>query len=145
FRRDEPWPRSRRAARVVLETDDGSVAVCFAAPVVELRRADAVTRPALALERLGPDLCRDDADLEEAVRRLAALPAGTELGVALLDQRVMAGVGNVFKSEVCFALRLNPGTMVDALERDVLTTVVAEAAAQLRANVDRPRRSTVAG
>ncbi|MFL6127356.1 DNA-formamidopyrimidine glycosylase family protein [Actinophytocola sp.] len=67
---------------------------------------------------LGPDLLdpdwSDDA-LAEAVRRLTADP-DRELGQALLDQRVMAGVGNVFKSELCFLLGVSPWSPVSAVD-----------------------------
>ncbi|HZB71948.1 MAG TPA: DNA-formamidopyrimidine glycosylase family protein, partial [Acidimicrobiales bacterium] len=111
YRPGERWRKSPGAARVVLEVAptgdrDGWVAVCFAAPVVEL--VDEAAGPVAA--HLGPDLCRVDADLDEAARRLGALPAATELGDALLDQRVAAGIGNVYKSEACFAAALDPFT-----------------------------------
>jgi formamidopyrimidine-DNA glycosylase len=59
------------------------------------------------LDRLGPDLCAPDVDLDAVVSRLALLEPDTELAVALLDQRVAAGIGNVFKSEVCWAERVS--------------------------------------
>src|SRR5450432_3569372 len=61
YRPGERWRRPGHTARVILRVDDGTSAVCFAAPIVELRRdADARDRPTRAsrmLERLGPDLC----------------------------------------------------------------------------------------
>jgi endonuclease-8 len=146
------WRKPAHLARVVLEVDDGTVAVCFSAPTVEmltgdLRSLTPGSRPggAAGLGSLGPDLCRSDVDLDEAVRRMGALDLATEVAVALLDQRVAAGVGNVYKSEVCFACGIDPraplGTVEDATRRRLLET----ASQQLRANLDGPRRTTVPG
>ena len=123
YRPGQRWRKPRHLARVVLEVDDGTTAVCFSAPVVEVLTADLQAlgpraRPggAAGLGTLGPDLCRADADLDEAGRRLAAADPTTEIAVALLDQRIAAGVGNVYKSEVCFACGIDPRTPVGALD-----------------------------
>jgi endonuclease-8 len=141
----ERWRRPGHTARVVLRVDDGTSAVCFAAPIVELRRAgdrDHSTRAVRMLERLGPDLCLDTVDLDDVLTRLAALPPETELGAALLDQRVAAGIGNVYKSETCWAERVSPfatiGDVDDATRRRLYET----AHAQLTSNRTTPRRTT---
>ncbi|MGH3657575.1 MAG: DNA-formamidopyrimidine glycosylase family protein, partial [Micromonosporaceae bacterium] len=91
--------------RVVLENDRWQ-AVGYRLPVVDLlpraREGDAVGH-------LGPDLLGPDWDAEEAVRRLEGHPE-RELGQALLDQRNLAGIGNLHKSEVCFLAGLTPWT-----------------------------------
>jgi len=143
YRPGEPWRKRPGAARAVLEVApagdrEGWVAVCFAAPLVEL--VDEEGGPVAA--HLGPDLCDADADLDEAVRRLGLLPAATELGDALLDQRVAAGVGNVYKSEACFAAGLDPFTPVGELDEGRRRQVVTSAARQLRANVGSVDRTT---
>ena len=74
------------------------------------------------LERLGPDLCEPDVDIEAVVARLATLDPDTELAAALLDQRVAAGIGNVFKSEVCWAERIFPFTPIGADRRSRTAT-----------------------
>jgi endonuclease-8 len=160
YRSGERWRTAssgsaRARARVVLEVDDGSVAVCFSAPVVELLNADlrtigrgargGRTGGAVGLDTLGPDLCRADADLDEAVRRLGAVDPATEIAVALLDQRIAAGVGNVYKSEVCFACRVNPFTPVGTLDEGTRRELVETSSRLLRANLDGPRRTTVPG
>lgn len=69
---------------------------------------------------LGPDLLSPDWDAgmrAEAVRRLTADP-GREIGLALLDQTVLAGVGNIYKTEVCFLLRRSPWTPVGEIDAD---------------------------
>jgi endonuclease-8 len=132
--------RPDHRARAVLETTDGTVAVCFDAPEVELLRDPRAERDRLG--HLGPDLCRADADLDVVLDRLARVDPGTELGVALLDQRVACGVGNVYKSEVCFACRVSPFAPVAALDAEARTEIVATAARLLRANLGGGRRVT---
>jgi endonuclease-8 len=142
------WRLPAHKARVVLEVVDGTTAVCFDAPIVELRR-DAIargeTRASRALDELGPDLCDDDVDLDVVLVRLAQLPPDRSIGDALLDQRVAAGVGNVYKSEICWAQRVHPATRVAALSVDVRRALYETARAQLRANVDSRRRMTYQG
>lgn len=90
---------------------------------------------------LGPDLLApdwSDESLAEAVRRLTADP-GRELGQALLDQRVLAGIGNVYKSELCFLLGVSPWAPVSAV--DAAKTVLL-ARKLLRGNALRPNRNT---
>lgn len=87
--------------RVVLENASW-VAVGYRLPVVEL-----VSSVGDAVGHLGPDVLADDWDLEEALRRLRATP-GREIGMALLDQRVLAGLGNLYRTEVLFLRGLTP-------------------------------------
>lgn len=132
YRAGERWRKPRHLARFVLEVPE-HVAVCFAAPVVELLSESQVARhPALA--RLGPDALDDDVDLGEARRRLDAR-ADVAVAEALLDQRVLAGVGNVYKSEVCFLERVDPWTPVGALDTATRDALLATAVRLLRANV----------
>lgn len=147
YRPGERWRKRPAAARVVLEVaasderpGEGWVAVCFAPPVVEL-----VAEGRAVADHLGPDLVRADADLDAAAARFGSLPGGTEVGVALLDQRVACGVGNVYKSEVCFACRLDPFTPVADVPADLRRRLVATAQGQLRSNLDSVDRSTVQG
>jgi endonuclease-8 len=90
---------------------------------------------------LGPDLLDpnwSDDSLAEAVRRLTADPE-RELGQALLDQTVMAGVGNVYKSEMCFLLGVSPFSPVSAVDPDVTVRLARKL---LRHNALRPNRNT---
>jgi len=146
YRTGERWQKPAHAARALIEVGPdaadgdrrGWVAVCFSAPVVELVRQARTAH-------LGPDLCRPDADLTEAVRRMGALDPATPLAEALLDQRVCCGVGNVYKSEVPFALGVHPLTAVGDLDGDTRQQVVATAARLLQANLTTTARTTVAG
>ncbi|GAC69801.1 DNA-formamidopyrimidine glycosylase family protein [Gordonia soli] len=103
------WRRPAYQARVVLRAE-GQEAVGFELGVLEL-----LADPDAALAYLGPDLLADDFDAAEAIRRLSADPART-VGDALLDQRLMAGVGNVFRSEICFLRRVLPTRPVGEVE-----------------------------
>jgi endonuclease-8 len=94
------------------------------------------------LDRLGPDLCESGLDLDTVLTRLASLDPGTELAAALLDQRVAAGIGNVFKSEVCWAERISPFTPLGALDEDTRRRIYETARDQLSSNLTVARRTT---
>jgi endonuclease VIII len=133
YRPGETWRRPPSRAALVIEVP-GAVAVCFDAPVVELfeRRAE-VVHPTISM--LGPDLLDDDFDLDEAVRRLQDKSrAETEIGEAILDQRAVAGVGNVYKSEVLFIEKVNPFEKVGKLDTATLERILTTARALLQAN-----------
>ncbi|MFG3348487.1 Fpg/Nei family DNA glycosylase [Streptomyces sp. NPDC048018] len=111
-------------------------------PVLELIRTAEESK---AVGHLGPDLLGPDWDPEEAVRRLAADPART-LGEALLDQRNLAGIGNVYKSELAFLAAVTPWLPVGELAEGVPERLVATAHRLLEANKERPdRRTTTTG
>jgi endonuclease-8 len=147
YRPGERWRRPPARARLVLEVP-GAVAVCFDAPVVELfeQRTERV-HPSLAA--LGPDLLADDFDADEAFRRLRApARASQQIGEAILDQRVMAGIGNVYKSEVLWLERVSPFATVGQLNDDQARALIAAAQRLLVANVSRtqgPERVTTTG
>lgn len=131
YRPGERWRRPAARARVVVETD-AYVAPCFDAPVIELVRArDLARHPALA--QLGPDAMTDGFDIGAARGRLRADPA-REVGVALLDQRAVAGLGNVLKSETLFLARVSPFARVAELDDATLEVLLAEGHRLLVAN-----------
>jgi endonuclease-8 len=132
YRPGERWQRPRHEMRIVIETAP-YVAVAFAVPVAEFVDADTIERAGPVAE-LGPDVLSDSFDAAEAVARLQAR-GGLEIAEALLDQRAIAGIGNVFKSEILFAARVNPFTPVQALDAAALTRIVSIAVRQMRANV----------
>jgi endonuclease-8 len=126
YRRGERWRRPAIRARLVLEVPD-AVVVCFDAPTVELFDARAERlHPALA--GLGPDLLGATFDLDAAVARLRAPAlAGRAIAEVLLDQRVVAGIGNVYKSEVLFVAGVDPFVPVDELVPAVARAILETA------------------
>ncbi len=104
--RGQRWRRSPRRAWLVLRTDEHEV-VQFDGPVLELM-TDSRTRFDQRLAALGPDLLADDFDEAAFLRRLRADDPTRGIGDALLDQRICAGIGNVWKSEGCFLARIDP-------------------------------------
>jgi endonuclease-8 len=130
--------------RVVLETP-GWTAVGYRLPVLELVATDAEET---VVGHLGPDLLSADFDRSVALENLAAQP-GRTISEALLDQRNLAGIGNLYRTEVCFLLGLHPwrpvssvdlGAAVD-LSRRMLKANLRHAA-QVTTGVDRPGRRT---
>ena len=131
YRPGERWWRSPSHARAVIETAD-FIAPCFDAPTVELLTARELERHPW-MRSLGPDAMADDFDEDAALARLRAR-ADAPIGVALMDQRAFAGVGNVYKSEVLFIRRISPFTTVASLSDDALRNLITESRTQLRAN-----------
>jgi len=142
YRHGEPWRKPAHHARVVLHTRD-LVVPCFSAPVVELFGARELVRHSGVAE-LGPDAMTVTFDAEEALRRLRRHPE-VEIGVAIMNQRILAGVGNVYKSEALFLCRLSPFTPVRCLSDEELRGLLAECHRLLRLNGSRGRRRTYFG
>ncbi|AJT64008.1 DNA-formamidopyrimidine glycosylase family protein [Streptomyces chattanoogensis] len=114
----------------------GHTAVGYRLPVLGLLRTAEESR---VVGHLGPDLLGPDWDPAEALRRLLADP-GRPLGEALLDQRNLAGIGNVYKSELCFLLRASPWLPVGRLPDPERAPALARKL--LEANKRRPARIT---
>ncbi|MFD4556161.1 Fpg/Nei family DNA glycosylase [Streptomyces sp. NPDC058469] len=123
--------------RVILGTADRT-AVGYRLPVLELLRT---TEEHRAVGHLGPDLLGPDWNPELALANLLADPA-RPLGEALLDQRNLAGIGNIYKSELCFLLGATPWLPIGALPADRAAKLPAIAKLLLEANRDRPIRDT---
>jgi endonuclease-8 len=105
YKSGERWRRPAHQARVILKTPSWE-AVGFDLPVIEL-----VTDAHSVVAHLGPDLLAEDFDLDEAVRRINVDPERA-IGDCLIDQTVVAGLGNVYKSEVAFLAGVHPRTPV---------------------------------
>jgi endonuclease-8 len=119
--RGDRWRKPPSAAWVVL-TGEAIEVVQFGGPTLRVLSAAGLRRdPVLA--RLGPDILAPEFDLATAIAGLRAAP-DRELGDALLDQQLIAGIGNIFKSEACFAARTSPwrstGQLSDAELQEVL-------------------------
>lgn len=138
YRPGMTWRRPDHEIRAILAHSE-RVAVGYALHDLKLVATDAEDR---VVGHLGPDLLDPDwgpAHEAEALRRFTAR-ADHELGLVLLEQRVMAGLGNLYKAEVCFLLGLSPWTPV----RDVPdpARVVTLSRELLTRNKDRPEQST---
>ena len=122
----ERWQRPAAQARVTL-TCGNRVAVCFNAPVVELLQPGAeANHPSLS--GLGPDILARPPDLDEIRRRARRGPAETALGELLLDQRVVAGIGNIWRCEALFLEGRSPWAPVSSLTDEELDTLMTTAA-----------------
>jgi endonuclease-8 len=132
YRHGEPWRKPRSDMRVVIETSR-FVAVAFNVPVAELHTARSLARRE-GFAGLGQDLLGDDFDLTAAAASLRR--AGTlAIADALIAQRLVAGAGNVYKSEVLFVARVNPFTPVADLPDEALRRILATARTLMQANV----------
>jgi len=132
YRPGEAWRRGRQHMRVVIETKD-YIAVGFDIPVAEFHDSASLARHP-SLIRLGPDVLGEAFDPAEAAKRLREF-VDLPVGEALLRQSMVAGIGNVFKSEICFACGVNPFRMVSSLTDTELLCLTTRAQEYLRANV----------
>ncbi len=147
YRREERWRRPRHLLRCRIVVD-GHEAVCFAAPVVRTHPTARFGTAIDPLARLGPDLCLEasaSADVvRECVERMASLDGDTPIGEVLLDQRVGNGIGNVYKSEVCWHEHVDPFRALAGVPEETRTRLVTTAGRLLRANLRPGPRRTVA-
>jgi endonuclease-8 len=132
YRPGETWKRRRSDMRIVIGTDE-FLAVAFQVPIAEFHsRVSLARRP--GFRSLGPSVLAQDFDEAAAARQIAAQP-NLEIGEALVSQRLIAGLGNVFKSEVCFACDVHPFRRVRTLSSEELLQLVKTARRFLAANV----------
>ena len=136
YRPGERWQRPHGDMRIVLATE-AFEAVGFNIPDAELIASAHLARNR-ALSTLGPDLLADDFDAAAARDRLRSR-ATAPIAEALLNQRIMAGIGNVYKSEVLFACRIHPATPVAQLSDAQIEALIETARRFLRANVSDAR------
>ena len=127
------WRRPEWQVKAVLETRE-AVAVCFGAQVVDL-----VAHDPASLRHLGPDLLGDGWSVDEVVRRARAHGA-TPIGELLLDQRVSAGAGNVYRCEALWQLRVNPWTPASEVPDGVLAALFETMQVAMGANTNEWRR-----
>ncbi|SDC30384.1 DNA-formamidopyrimidine glycosylase family protein [Actinokineospora iranica] len=129
------WRRPAFQVRALLATDSRQ-AVGFSLHEMALVATDEEDR---LVGHLGPDLLAADwgpGHFRDAVARLTAQP-DREIGLALLDQRVMAGVGNVFKAEICFLLGVSPWTPVSDVDAERAVSLSRELLEDNKMRVDR--------
>ena len=132
YRPGEAWQSPRRDMRIVVATAPYE-AVAFRVPVAEFRTSASLARDP-AIQSLGPDLLASEFSIDAALTRLRATNH-VRIAEALLDQRVIAGIGNVFKSEVLFEARVSPQALIESLDDATLQTVLGIARRQLGMNV----------
>jgi endonuclease-8 len=135
------WRKRRHQVSVIIETHDWT-AVAFKAKSVETyRQFDQSRHPRSG--RLGPDLARSDSDLHECAARLFHYDnSDSTIAEAMLDQRVMTGIGNVYRCEVLWACGIHPWASVSTVPQSTSLDIVVTAATQLRANLNSPVRVT---
>jgi endonuclease-8 len=132
YRHGERWQRPREAMRILLENSD-YVAVGFSVPVAKMMRAQELAR-ALRIPPAAIDVLSADFDANEVARRMREHD-GEEIGDVLLHQEVIAGVGNVFKSEICFVTATNPFCKAADLDSERAALLVATSRRLVKANV----------
>jgi endonuclease-8 len=132
YRHGERWWRGEHMMRVRIDTAEW-VAVAFNVPVAEFVTAKQLsTRDPVA--QLGPDLLGDGFDRGEAIRRIIA-SGHRAIAQTLLDQRIVAGIGNIYKSEVLFMSGVHPETPSSAVALATLERMMDIARGLLRDNV----------
>ena len=135
----ERWRRPRSSAWIVITTEEAEVAE-FGGPRLALLTETELAREP-RLRALGDDILGNDFDVATGVAALLARAgADRPLGDALLDQGVIAGVGNIYKSEGCFAARVSPWRRLGELSDDELRRVVLETASLMRAGLETGRQ-----
>jgi endonuclease-8 len=132
YRHGERWQQPRQNMRIVLENAD-YVTVGFRVPVAKMLKPHNLER-ALRIPSTTIDVLSDDFDAAEVSTRLLRC-RDEEIGDVLLHQGVIAGVGNVFKSEICFVTATSPFCKVPALGAEKIATLIATSRRLVKANV----------
>jgi endonuclease-8 len=132
YRPGEKWARRHDDMRIVIGADSFE-AVAFKVPVAEFHTAASLLRRS-GFNRLGNDLLAKEFDEKEAAEQLRAR-SDLEVGEALLDQSLLAGIGNVFKSEIAFVCGVNPFRPISSLSEEEISCLVSTARNLLKANV----------
>jgi len=127
YRPGEKWQRGRDHMRVAISTAN-ILAVAFNVPVAEFHTESSLARRP-GFNRLGPDILVDSFDHLE-------IPPDLEIGVALVDQSIVAGIGNMFKSEVCFLAGVNPFRRAGDLTRVEVQSLVSIAREVLKKSAE---------
>ncbi len=137
----ERWWKPEHTAGAVLDLGE-RLFVCFDLPSSDVfPSAELAVHPVLS--KLGPDLCTEEVDFDEVLRRIRAPDqAAREAAELLLDQRVAAGIGNVYKSDLLLMHRIDPWAEVASLSDELLLAIYRDAHRLLRKNLTTPRRIT---
>lgn len=144
YKEGQRWRKGEHLARFVLDAgvdSQGWTAVCFIPTTCELLSAQQVAVHPI-LTSLGPDALDEAVDMAEARRRLDADPTRA-IGEALLDQRIMAGVGNVYKNEVLYIHGVDPWAAVGDLPEETRDALLETSRKLLNVNVAPEARGRV--
>ena len=136
YRTGEKWWRPKNRMRVAITCGDYQ-AVAFNVPIAEFYTARSLERNS-QIPKLGPDVLADEFSIEaggRALRERAASHPTDEIAVVLLNQRVLAGLGNVYKSEVAFAAGVNPFRQMSTITEHEMMTMIDAAHKYMKANV----------
>jgi endonuclease VIII len=136
YRPGERWRMGRSRMRAVIKTEAWE-AVAFNVPIAEFHTARSLDRRT-QVPKLGPDILADEFTVESGVARLkkyALEHPDAEIASVLLNQRVLAGLGNVYKSEVAFAAEVNPFRAMRTITLKEMETIVDFAQRYMKANV----------
>jgi endonuclease-8 len=136
YRPGNAWKRPRRSAWCVL-SGGGWDAVQFGGPTLEVMTTAKMRRHP-QITGLGPDILADEFDLDGVLAGLRADPT-RGLGDVLLDQHLVAGIGNIFKSEACFAAKVDPWRKVGDVSEEELREVVCDARKMMQSAVETGR------
>jgi len=139
YRPGEPWRKPAHYAALVLSIKHLEV-ICFSPRLLELLTADQLRRHP-HIQRLGPDMLAREFDMAAAIQRFRArnmLP----LGEAVLNQTLVCGIGNEYKTDLLFLMGFDPLAPVERYSDDELTRLLAKARSLMRRNVGgRPRKT----
>jgi endonuclease-8 len=136
YRTGEKWWQPRAKMRVAITCGEMQ-AVAFNVPIAEFHTERSLARSS-QVPKLGPDILAEGFTAEAGIAAMtqhALLHPEAEVGVTLLNQRVMAGLGNVYKSEVAFAAGVHPFRRMSTVTAREIQTMVDAAAKYMRANV----------
>ena len=141
YRPGEKWQRPRSQMRVLLGTADWD-AVAFNVPIAEFHTERSLIRAqgarSAAVPKLGSDVLGAGFDAADGAARIARYGEAhpeAEVGEVLLNQRVLAGIGNVYKSEICFAAKVHPFRQMRTLSAKEIGSLAEIAKKYMRANV----------
>jgi endonuclease VIII len=139
YRPGEPWRKPAHYAALQLAINRLEV-ICFSPRLLELLTGDQLRRHP-HLTRLGPDLLSKEFDVDAAIARFRARNH-VPLGEAVMNQTIVSGIGNIYKSEILFILQLDPFAAVAKFTDDELRGIIAKARYLLRLNSGGPNRTT---
>ncbi len=137
YPRGERWRKPAHRAALAMRFSSHDL-ICFSPKLIEVESSIRI-RGRSMLTRLGPDLLADSFDENAAIARLRVgdhLP----LGEALMNQQLVAGIGNVYKSEIMFINRLNPFKPLYSYDEKTLRVCLKSARRHMRRNLEGLRR-----